>query len=88
MENESQWIQVDPRNIHYTKRDLPPGPYKQCATPPERKYQIFRASPWQETYLTQTHFRKTETTRTHPLQNARVTQTKVKTFYKQQTSPL
>jgi hypothetical protein len=31
-----QRIQVDPRNIHYTKRNVPPGPYKQCATPPRR----------------------------------------------------
>jgi hypothetical protein len=23
-------IQFDPRNIHYTKRNVPPGPYKQC----------------------------------------------------------
>jgi hypothetical protein len=35
MENESQRIQVDPRNIHYTKRNVPPSPYKQCATPQE-----------------------------------------------------
>jgi hypothetical protein len=36
MENESQRIQVDPRNIHYTKRNVPPGPYKQCETPQEK----------------------------------------------------
>jgi hypothetical protein len=35
MENESQRIQVDPCNIHYTKRNMLPGPYKQCATPRE-----------------------------------------------------
>jgi hypothetical protein len=29
MENESQRIQVDPRNIHYTKRNVPSGPFKQ-----------------------------------------------------------
>jgi hypothetical protein len=28
MENESQRIQVDPHNIHCTKRNVPPGPYK------------------------------------------------------------
>jgi hypothetical protein len=33
MKNESQQIQVDPRDIHYTKRNMPPGPYKQYATP-------------------------------------------------------
>jgi hypothetical protein len=36
---KSQRIQVDPRNIHYTKRNVrppPPGPYKQCVTPPRR----------------------------------------------------
>jgi hypothetical protein len=27
MENESQRIQVDPRSIHYTKRNVPPRPY-------------------------------------------------------------
>jgi hypothetical protein len=26
MENESQRIQVDPRHIHYAKRDIPPPP--------------------------------------------------------------
>jgi hypothetical protein len=26
MENESQRIQVDPRNIHYTKRNMAPPP--------------------------------------------------------------
>jgi hypothetical protein len=36
MENESQRIQVDPRNIHYTKRNVPPGPYKEWATPPKK----------------------------------------------------
>jgi hypothetical protein len=35
MENESQQIQVDPRNIHYTKSNVPPSPYKQCAIPRE-----------------------------------------------------
>jgi hypothetical protein len=39
---------------------------KKCATPPRRRYQVFRATPWQETYLAQTHFRKTETTRNRP----------------------
>jgi hypothetical protein len=44
-ENESQRIQVDPRNIHYTKRNVPPGPYKQYATPPRRRYQVSWAAP-------------------------------------------
>jgi hypothetical protein len=31
MENESQRIQMNPRNNHYTKRNVSlPGPYKQC----------------------------------------------------------
>jgi hypothetical protein len=38
MENGIQRIQVDPRHIHYTERNVPPGPYKQCAIPP--KYDI------------------------------------------------
>jgi cold shock CspA family protein len=76
MENESQQIQVDPRNIHYTKRSMPPCPYKQCATPP--RCRVSWATPWQETYLAQTHFRKTETTRNHSHQNVLVTQTQVK----------
>jgi hypothetical protein len=37
-------------------------------------------------HLTQTHFRKTETTRNHPHQNVLVTRAQVKTLYKQQTS--
>jgi hypothetical protein len=41
--------------------------------------------PLQETYLAQTHFCKTETTRNHPHQNVLVTRTQVKTLYKQQT---
>jgi hypothetical protein len=36
--------------------------YKQHTTAP-RRCKISRATPWQETYLAQTHFRKTETTR-------------------------
>jgi hypothetical protein len=44
------------------------------------------ATPRQETYLAQTHFRKTETTRNHSHQNVFVIRTKVKPLYKQQTS--
>jgi hypothetical protein len=62
MEKESQRIQVDPRNIHYTKRKVLPGPLKPCATPP-RRYQVSWATSWQKTHLAQIHFRKTETTR-------------------------
>jgi hypothetical protein len=81
MENESQWIQVDPCNIHYTKRNVTPGPYKQCATPQEEDVKYLGATPWQETYLAQT-----ETARNRPHQNVLVTGTQVKTLYKQQTS--
>jgi hypothetical protein len=77
MENESQRIQVDTCNIHYTKGNVPPSPYKQCATPLRRRFQ--------ETYLAQTYFCKTEATRYHPHQNVLVTRTQVKTLYKQQT---
>jgi hypothetical protein len=40
--------------------------YKQRATPPRRWCQVSWATPWQETYLAQTHFHKMETTRNHP----------------------
>jgi hypothetical protein len=58
MENESQRIQVDPCNIHYMKRNVPPGPYKQCATPPGRWCQVSWGTPWLETYLSAGEFRK------------------------------
>jgi hypothetical protein len=63
------------------KRNVPPCPYKQCATPP-RRCQVSWATPWQETYLAQTRFRKTETTRNHRHQNVLVTWTKVSTSNK------
>jgi hypothetical protein len=78
------------RSIHVTfttrRETCPPGPYKQCATPPRRRCQESWATPWLETHLAQTHFRKPETTRNHPHQNVLVTRMKVKTLYKQQTS--
>jgi hypothetical protein len=37
MDNKSQRIQIDPRRIHYTKWNVLPSPYKQCATPPEEE---------------------------------------------------
>jgi hypothetical protein len=46
MENESQQIQVDPCNIHYTKRNVAPGPYKQCATSPRSL--LVRRLTWHE----------------------------------------
>jgi hypothetical protein len=80
--NESKSIHI----TFTTQREMcPPDPYKQCATPP-RRYQVSWAMPRQETYLEQTHFHKTETTRNHPDQNVMVTRTQVKTLYKQQTS--
>jgi hypothetical protein len=78
-------MQVDPRHIRYTKRNVTPGSNKQCATPPKRKSQVSRITPSQETHLARTHFRKTETTRNHPHQNLLVTRTQIKTPYKQQT---
>jgi hypothetical protein len=80
MGNKSWRVKVDPRHIHHTKINMPPGPHKQCATPPRKWWQVSQAMPWQETYLAQTHFRKTETTRNHPHQNVLVTRTKVKTL--------
>jgi hypothetical protein len=85
-----EWKLTDPsrskwRLLHEEKRALL-RPYKQCATPPRRRCQVSRSTPWQETYLVQTYFRKTETTRNHPHQNVLVTRTQVKTLYKQQTS--
>jgi hypothetical protein len=78
------------KSIHVTfttwRETCPPGPYKQRATPLRRRCQVSWATLWQETYLAQTHFRKTETTRNHPHQTVLVTRTKVKTLYKQQTS--
>jgi hypothetical protein len=65
------------------------GPYKQHATPRGGIYQVSRATPWQETYLAQTHFHKTETTNKYPHQNHQnilVTRTQVKTLHKQQTN--
>jgi hypothetical protein len=36
-------------HTHYTKRNVPPSPYKQCATPP-RRCLVSWATPWQETH--------------------------------------
>jgi hypothetical protein len=80
------------KSVHvtfHTRREmcsLPPGPYKQCATPARKRCQVSPATPWQETYLAQIQFRKTETTRNHRHQNVLVTRTQVKTLYKQQTT--
>jgi hypothetical protein len=61
-----------------------PGPYKQSETSP-RKCKVSLVAPWQETYLVQTHFRKTEKTTNHPHQNLLVTGTKIKALHKKQT---
>jgi hypothetical protein len=74
---------VDPRHIYYLKRNVPPGRYKQCATPPKKMSSF---SGYTLTGDLQTHFRKTETTRNHPHQNVMVTRTQIKTLNKQQTS--
>jgi hypothetical protein len=50
-------MQANPRHIHNTKRNVPPSSNKQCATP-LKKSQVFLTTPWQETHLAQTHFRK------------------------------
>jgi hypothetical protein len=44
------------------------GSYKQLATPPKGRHQVSYL-----TYLAQTHFHKTETTRNHPHQNLFIT---------------
>jgi hypothetical protein len=36
-------------HTHYTKRNVPTGPYKQCATP-QRRCQVSWTTPWQETH--------------------------------------
>jgi hypothetical protein len=62
-----EWKLIDPsrstsHSQHGKKRA--PGLYKQCATPPRRRgCQVSPSTPWQETYLAQTYFCKTETTR-------------------------
>jgi hypothetical protein len=85
MENESQRIQVDLRNIHYTKRNVPTGPYKQCANSPKKMSSILGYTLTGDYWLAQRYFRKIEA-RIHPDQNVLVTRTQVKTLYKQQTS--
>jgi hypothetical protein len=40
MENESKRIQLDSLNIHYTKGNIPTGPYKQCKTLPRGRCQV------------------------------------------------
>jgi hypothetical protein len=66
-------MQVDPRHIHNTKRNVPPSSYKQCATPPKRRIEV------SQTHLAQTHLRKMEAARNHPHQNVLVTRMQVKT---------
>jgi hypothetical protein len=56
-----------------------------CSSP-RRWCKVSRATLWQESYLAQTHYSKTETTRNHPHQNVLVTWTKVKTLCKLQSS--
>jgi hypothetical protein len=79
--NESKSIHV---TFNTRRETWPTSTYKQCATLP-RRCQVSWATPWQETYLAQTYFRKTGTTRKHPHQNVLVTWTKAKTRYTQQT---
>jgi hypothetical protein len=67
-------------SLHKEKRPIPPCPRKQCATPPRISCQVSWATPWRETYLAQTHFHKTATTKNHPHQNVLVTQMQVKTL--------
>jgi hypothetical protein len=76
----ADWLMYKP------SRTCPPVHVNNVQLPPRWWCQVSWATPWQETYLAQTHFRKTETTRNHAHQNVLVTQTKVKTLYKQQTS--
>jgi hypothetical protein len=77
------------KSVHVTfttQREIcPPGPCKQHATP-LGICQVPRATPWKETYLAQTHFRKIETTKNYPFQNVFVTRTQAKTLNKQRTS--
>jgi hypothetical protein len=49
----------------------------------QEERQVSQATPWQETYVAQTHFRKMETTRNRPHQNVLATRMQVKTLHKQ-----
>jgi hypothetical protein len=49
MENKSYWIQVDPRHINHTKRNVTPSSYKRTTTP-KRICQVYSTVPRQETY--------------------------------------
>jgi hypothetical protein len=73
-----------PIHVTFTARreTWPPRPYKQCAAPPRRRCQVSWATPWLETYLAKTRFRKTETTRNHPHQSDE----SQNALHKQQTS--
>jgi hypothetical protein len=64
--NESKSIHVTFPTRRETCPPPPSGQYKQCVTP-ARNSQGSWATPWQETYLSQTNFRKM-LTRNHPHQ--------------------
>jgi hypothetical protein len=76
MENESQRIQVDPRNIPFTKSNVPPVHISSVQIPQEEDVKYLGLHLDRST----THFRKMETTRNHPHQNVLVTWTQVKTL--------
>jgi hypothetical protein len=78
-------MQVNQCHIHHVKRNVPAGPYKQCAIPPRRRCQILDCTLTRDLPGANT-FSKTETTRNHPHQNVLVTWMQVKTLHKQQTS--
>jgi hypothetical protein len=77
--NESKLIHV----TFTTRRETcPPAHINNAQLPQEEDGKYLGPHLWQETYLAQTHFRKTETTRNHPHQNVLVTRMQVKTLYK------
>jgi hypothetical protein len=75
MENESQQIQVDPRNIYYT---CPLVNINNVQLPQEEYLGLLHLD--KRLNLAQTHFCKPETTRNHPHENILVTWTNVKTL--------
>jgi hypothetical protein len=87
MENEIQRIQLDPRNIHYTKRNVPPSPdpYNNVQLPQEEDFKYLGLH-LDKTYLAQTHVRKTEQLEINLTKMDWLIWTQVKTLYKQQTS--
>jgi hypothetical protein len=79
-------IQVDSRNIHYTKRNAPPHPVHINNEQLPQEGVKYLGLHLNRRLTCTKHFRKTETARNPPHQNVLVTRTQIKTLHKQQTS--